>query len=189
MISGQPGGTGGRNGTETDGTEKTAIVVMGVSGSGKTTIARLLGKRLGWQVAEADEFHSQANVDKMSAGTPLSDADRKPWLESIRDWISAADGNVVLTCSALRRGYRDTLSDANARVRFLHLDGTRDLIGNRIQARTDHFMPPALLGSQLSTLEPLDPDEDGVVVTVDGTPAEIADRALAALDLSAPAAD
>lgn len=157
---------------------------MGVAGSGKTTTASLLAERLGWTVAEADDFHSAANVAKMSAGTPLDDADRQPWLESIRDWISAAEGNVFITCSALRRRYRDVLRGAEAKVRFLHLDGSKGLIGERMQARTDHFMPPALLDSQLATLEPLEPDEDGVVIEVTGSPAEVAAQAIQELGLA-----
>ncbi|GAA2096843.1 gluconokinase [Microlunatus panaciterrae] len=162
----------------------TAVVVMGVAGSGKTTVATLLGARLGWQVAEADDFHSSQNVAKMASGVPLTDADRQPWLIAIRDWISASDTSVLVTCSALRRSYRDVLRTADKRVRFLHLDGTADLIGERIRARVDHFMPPALLDSQLSTLEPLQPDEDGVVIGVSGTPHGVADRAMAALQLT-----
>jgi gluconokinase len=174
--------TGASAGTPPDA--KTAIVVMGVSGSGKTTVARLLAKRLGWQMAEGDEFHSTANVTKMAAATPLTDADRMPWLASIRDWVSAADADVVVTCSALRRVYRDLLRQADARVRFLHLEGSRDVIGTRITSRTGHFMPPALLASQMTTLEPLGPDEDGVVVEVSGTPDQIVTRALEALHLA-----
>lgn len=164
---------------------RTAVVVMGVAGSGKTTVAGVLAERLGWEQAEADDFHSEANVAKMAAGTALTDADRQPWLESIRDWISAADTSVLVTCSALKRVYRDVLRTADARVVFLHLDGSADLIGDRIRARTDHFMPPALLESQLATLEPLEAEEDGAVIEVSGTPDEIADRAVLALDLRA----
>ncbi|WP_170304491.1 gluconokinase [Microlunatus speluncae] len=162
---------------------RTSLVVMGVAGSGKTTVAAILAERLGWPLAEADEFHSAENVAKMSAGTPLTDEDRGPWLAAIRDWISAAAGSSVVTCSALRRTYRDVLRQADARVRFVHLDGGRDEIAERMSARTDHFMPLGLLDSQLATLEPLEPDEDAVVVPIEGTPAEIAETALTALDL------
>lgn len=147
---------------------------MGVAGSGKTTVAAIIGERLGLPVAEADDFHSAANVAKMSAGTPLTDEDRQPWLAAIRDWITAAEGDVVVTCSALRRVYRDVLRQADARVRFVHLDGSRQEIAARMSARTDHFMPLGLLDSQLETLEPLEADEDGVVVGVTGTPEQIA---------------
>ena len=162
---------------------KTAVVVMGVAGSGKTTIAMLLADRLGWMVAEADDFHPPANVTKMASGVPLTDEDRQPWLVSIRDWIDAAPGSVLVTCSALRRVYRDVLRQAHAQVRFLHLDGRPEVIGSRIGSRTGHFMPPTLLQSQLATLEPLQPDEDGIVVSVEGTPAEIGERAITALGL------
>lgn len=157
---------------------KTALVVMGVAGSGKTTVAGILGERLGWPVAEADDFHSAENVAKMSAGTPLTDEDRQPWLAAIRDWISASDGDVLVTCSALRQSYRDVLRQADARVRFVHLDGSRQEIAARMSARTDHFMPLGLLDSQLDTLEPLGPEEDGVVIPVTGTPEQIAAAAL-----------
>jgi gluconokinase len=163
--------------------DKTAVVVMGVSGSGKTTIAGILSRRLGWPEAEADDFHPAANVAKMHAGTPLTDADRKPWLEALRDWIDAAPGSVILTCSALRRSYRDVLRQANARVVFLHLDGDHEVIRKRITGRRGHFMPASLLDSQFATLEALQPDEDGCVVDVGGSPDVIADRAMHELQL------
>jgi gluconokinase len=162
---------------------KTAIVVMGVAGSGKSTLAQTIGARLGWPCVDADDFHSPANVAKMRAGTPLTDADRLPWLRSISDWISAAETDVVLTCSALRRSYRDVLREADARVRFVHLHGSRELLAKRMGARQGHFMPLTLLDSQLATLEELQPDEDGTVVSIDGTPEEIASSALDALAL------
>lgn len=162
---------------------KTAIVVMGVAGCGKTTVAEALAARLGWPVADADDFHSSENVAKMRAGTPLTDVDRMPWLRTIRDWISIADGDVVVTCSALRRIYRDVLTQAEARVRFVHLHGTRALLVQRMGARQGHFMPLTLLDSQLATLELLQADEDGVQVSIDATPEEILDAILRALDL------
>jgi gluconokinase len=163
--------------------DHTAIVVMGVAACGKSTIAEQLANRLGWPVADADDFHSEANVAKMKAGTPLTDVDRMPWLRTIRDWISTQDRDVVVTCSALRRIYRDVLSEAEARVRFVHLHGSRDLLHSRMSAREDHFMPLTLLDSQLATLELLESDEDGVEVSVDGTPEEIVTTALRVLDL------
>ncbi|SOD62389.1 gluconate kinase, SKI family [Streptomyces zhaozhouensis] len=148
----------------------TTVVVMGVSGVGKTTVARPLAERLGVPFAEADEFHSPENIAKMSAGTPLTDEDRRPWLESIGDWLRerrrTGEGGVV-TCSALKRSYRDLLrAGAEGEVFFLHLSGSPELVGERMARRTDHFMPPSLLRSQLATLEPLGPDEHGVVLDV-----------------------
>lgn len=156
---------------------------MGVSGAGKTTIAEILARRLGWLEAEADDFHPAANVAKMHDGIPLTDEDRWPWLATLRDWISAAPGSVILTCSALKRSYRDILRSADARVEFLHLDGDHDVIRNRITARTGHFMPASLLDSQFATLEPLQPDEQGLVVDIEDDPEQIADRAMVALHL------
>ncbi|WP_375422996.1 gluconokinase [uncultured Friedmanniella sp.] len=170
-------------GASGEATGRTALVVMGVAGSGKTTVAELLAGSLGWTLAEADEFHSAANVARMAAGTPLTDADRAPWLASLRSWINAVDGDVVLTCSALRRCYRDVLRRADARVRFVHLDGTPATLAGRMAVRSGHFMPTTLLSSQLETLEPLEPDEDGVVVDIDGSPDQVAARAAAALGL------
>ncbi|MEU6645448.1 gluconokinase [Saccharomonospora sp. NPDC046836] len=162
----------------------TCLVVMGVSGAGKTTVAQLLAERLGWRMAEADEFHPQANIDKMSAGVPLTDADRAPWLRTIRDWISeraAAGENTVVTCSALKRSYRDILREASARVRFVFLSGSAEVVGTRLADRTGHFMPPSLLDSQFGDLEPLASDEDGITVDVAGTPGRIADSVIADL--------
>ncbi len=151
---------------------------MGVSGSGKTTVARRLAHALDWPMAEADEFHSPDNVAKVAAGVPLTDADHAPWLVAIRDWIDATDGHAVLTCSTRRRRYCDTLRGARSRVRFLQLDGTSETIRKRLASRTDHFMPISLLDSQVATLEGLDPSEDGVAVSIVGTSAEIVERAL-----------
>lgn len=136
----------------------THLVVMGVAGSGKSTIAAALSRQLGWACAEADEFHPQSNIDKMTQGIPLQDEDRWPWLQEIQDWMTtqaAAGKSTVLTCSALKQSYRRLLSEAQGRVLFLHLDGGADLIGQRMQGREGHFMPPTLLPSQLATLEPL----------------------------------
>ena len=162
---------------------------MGVSGSGKTTLAALLGRRLGWPVAEADDFHSPANLAKMSAGIPLTDADRWPWLTAIRDWLNAtvtsgAAGSIV-TCSALKRSYRDLLREASGSVRFVHLTSDPATLAERMEQRAGHFMPAALLPSQLQALEPLGPDEAGLTLANNTTPADLADRALAALGLGA----
>ncbi|MHA4817528.1 gluconokinase [Streptomyces aculeolatus] len=164
----------------TSGTH-TGLVVMGVSGAGKSTVARLLADRLGWALAEADDFHPARNIEKMRAGTPLTDADRRPWLRAIAGWLAAWAGageNAIVTCSALKRAYRDVLRDAGPRVRFVHLHGDHDTLARRLGGRSGHFMPPALLDSQLADLEPLAADEDGVVVDIGGTPEEVAAEAL-----------
>lgn len=159
---------------------------MGVSGSGKTTLAGILSARLGRAAAEADEFHPPENIAKMAAGVPLTDEDRTPWLAALRDWLSEqalAGRSTVVTCSALRRAYRDVLRTASGRVRFVHLGPAPDLIARRMAARTGHFMPVSLLPSQLATLEPLDEDEDGLTLTVDAPPDTVADHVVAALGL------
>ena len=165
------------------GKRKTAVVVMGVAGCGKSTVGQMLAGRLGWAFAEADDFHSAANVAKMASGTPLRDEDRRPWLESIRTWIDDTAGDSVVTCSALRRSYRDILRGAQANVRFLHLNGTQEALAARMAARADHFMPTSLLASQLATLEPLESDENGVVIEIGSTPEEIVTSAIKVLGL------
>nr|WP_043346415.1 gluconokinase [Beutenbergia cavernae] len=152
---------------------------MGVAGSGKTTVAQGLAAGLGWTYAEADDFHPPANVAKMAAGTPLTDDDRAPWLQAIRDWMTEqheAGRRTIVTCSALRRPYRDVLRQARGAVVFVHLRGSAATIAERMERRTDHFMPPSLLPSQFATLEPLADDEAGVVIDVDDTAAEIVAR-------------
>jgi len=166
----------------------THLVVMGVSGSGKTTIAELLAERLDRPFAEADDFHPQANVDKMAAGEPLTDDDRWPWLETMRDWLSsqAARGlPSIVTCSALRRVYRDVLRGADGTVLFVHLAGQPALVRQRVERRQGHFMPPALLESQYETLEPLEPDENGIVVGVADTPEQVVESIIEQLGLRA----
>ncbi|MFJ4681523.1 gluconokinase [Kitasatospora sp. NPDC088783] len=160
------------------------IVVMGVSGVGKTTVARLLADRLDLPYAEADDFHPAANIAKMSAGTPLDDCDRQPWLRALGGWLgerAAAGSGGVVTCSALKRDYRDLLRAACPDAFFLHLSGSHDLVGDRLAHRTGHFMPPALLDSQYAALEPLQPDERGTVLDVGAAPDTLVDRAVAAL--------
>ncbi|HEV7309211.1 gluconokinase [Ensifer sp.] len=160
------------------------IVVMGVSGSGKTTVGELLAERVGWRFIEGDSFHSAENVAKMSAGTPLSDDDRFPWLKTLAGEIAkdeAAGRSSVLGCSALKRSYRDILRSGAPRVRFVHVHGDRAVLADRLSHRAGHFFPAALLDSQLAALEPLGRDEDGVVVDVALSPSEQVERALAAL--------
>jgi gluconokinase len=162
------------------------VVVMGVTGSGKSTVAIGISTILGWDFAEGDAFHSEANVAKMRSGRPLTDDDRWPWLRSIGDWISekeAAGESAVVTCSALRRVYRDVLRQGRPHVRFLHVQAPSELIRDRIEHRPGHYMPPSLLPSQLAALEPLEPDEPGVGVTNEGTPAQVLDRSLRALGI------
>ncbi|PKW27691.1 gluconokinase [Phycicoccus duodecadis] len=142
------------------------VVVMGVSGSGKSTVARGLADALGLTFGEADDFHPAENIARMAAGTPLTDADRRPWLLALAAWTADRDRegrSTVMACSALRRRYRDLLR-AGPPVLFVHLDGPADVVQARLAARTGHFMPPALLASQLALLEPLAPDEAGVVL-------------------------
>jgi gluconokinase len=153
---------------------------MGVSGSGKTTIGQLLAQRLGVDYAEADEFHPPENVAKMSTGTPLTDDDRWPWLRAIAKWISEHPQGGVVTCSALKLKYRDVLKTGGD-VFFVHLDGTRELIAQRLASRKGHFMPPALLDSQIADLEALVPGETGAVISIDATPDEIVEAAIRAI--------
>ncbi|GAA4022583.1 gluconokinase [Streptomyces plumbiresistens] len=160
------------------------VVVMGVAGTGKTTIGPLLAARLGVPYAEGDDFHPQANIDKMSAGTPLGDADRWPWLDAIGAWAHERAGlGGVVSCSALKRSYRDRLRAAAPGVVFVHLAGDRKLIEDRMTHRQGHFMPTALLDSQFATLQPLQADEAGVAVDVSGSPEEITERAAEALSV------
>ena len=154
----------------------TILVVMGVSGSGKTTIAKGLAAAKGWSVLEGDAFHPPANVAKMAAGTPLTDADRWPWLRAIAAAIDAdrARGeSAVVACSALRRAYRDILIGDRPDVRLVYLKGSLTLIGERMRARHGHFMPPALLDSQFQTLEEPGADENPITVEISGTPDEV----------------
>jgi gluconokinase len=164
------------------------IVVMGVTGCGKTTITNLLADRLGWVTAEADHFHPQANLDKMAAGHPLTDEDRWPWLRRIRDWVTEMDlagQPTVVSCSALRRAHRDVLREASGRVVFVHLSGSKEVIHDRLVRRSGHFMPPELLNSQLATLEGLGTDEEGVTLDVEAMPSELVTEAIERLGLAA----
>lgn len=164
-----------------------ALIVMGVSGSGKTTIGEQLAARIGWRYEDADIFHPASNVAKMSAGQPLTDEDRWPWLRAIADEIDraiAAGERVVIGCSALRRVYRDLLVHGRSDIRIVYLDGTQDLIAGRLGARKGHFMPPGLLASQFRTLEPPAPDEHAVAVSIDAEAETIVDDILRQLKLS-----
>ena len=144
------------------------IVVMGVSGSGKSTVGAALAQRLRVPFADADDFHPPANIAKMTAGEPLNDDDRYPWLEAIGMWLAEhCEGGGAMSCSALKRKYRDQLRRHCPNVEFLHLSGTPDVIGRRQASRPGHFMPASLLQSQFATLEPLEPDERGTVIDVD----------------------
>ncbi|GAA2434141.1 gluconokinase [Streptomyces macrosporus] len=158
------------------------VVVMGVAGTGKTTIGPLLAARLGVPYAEGDDFHPAANIAKMTAGVPLTDEDRMPWLDDIGAWAHGREGlGGVVSCSALKRIYRDRLRAAAPGVVFVHLAGDRRLVEERMSRREGHFMPTALLDSQFATLQPLEPDEPGVTVDVSGSPEEITERAAGAL--------
>jgi gluconokinase len=148
-----------------------ALIVMGVSGSGKSTIAAALAKELSWTFEDGDRFHPASNVAKMSAGQPLTDEDRWPWLGAIAeeiDRVCRANGHVVIACSALKRAYRDALIRGRNDVRIVFLDGSKALIADRLAYRKGHFMPPGLLDSQFKTLEPPQADENPITVSIDG---------------------
>ena len=164
----------------------TVIVVMGVAGAGKTTVGTRLAQARGVAYAEADTFHPPANIEKMSAGIPLTDDDRWPWLHAIAHWIRdyQSTGGVV-SSSALKRRYRDVLRRGGD-VWFLHLHGPRGVIAERMQHRTGHFMPVSLLDSQFTDLEPLAADERGLVIDIQATPDQIVSRALTTLTKEQP---
>ncbi len=164
-----------------------ALIVMGVSGSGKTTVGEKLAKRLGWPYEDADRFHPASNVAKMSAGHPLTDEDRWPWLRAIAaeiDRVLDAGGRIVIGCSALRRVYRDVLLHDRTDVRLVYLEGTQALIADRLARRKKHFMPPGLLTSQFNTLEPPTPDEHPVTASVALPVKRIVDDIIRQLKLS-----
>jgi carbohydrate kinase (thermoresistant glucokinase family) len=164
-----------------------ALIVMGVSGSGKTTVGEKLAVRLGWPFEDADQFHPASNVAKMSAGHPLTDEDRWPWLRAIAaeiDRVRNTGGSVVIGCSALRRAYRDILVHNRPDTRLVYLEGTQALIGDRLGRRKGHFMPPGLLTSQFETLEPPAADEHPVTVSIDAPVDNIVDEILRQLKSS-----
>jgi carbohydrate kinase (thermoresistant glucokinase family) len=167
------------------------LVVMGVSGSGKSTIAAMLAQRLQWIYEDGDWFHLKSNIEKMHHGEPLNDEDRWPWLHAIADWIDAtrrAHGHGIVACSALKRAYRDVLIGGRPDVRLIFLKGDRDLVARRVAARADHFMPPALLDSQFRALEEPDADERPIVVSVVPHPRDIVDNIAKQLTLTPDAA-
>jgi carbohydrate kinase (thermoresistant glucokinase family) len=169
-----------------------AIVVMGVSGSGKSTIASMLAQRLHWVYEDADWFHPKSNIEKMHHGEPLNDEDRWPWLRAIAEWIDAtrsSGGHGVVACSALKRAYRDILIGDRRDVRLVFLKGDRDLIARRIAARADHFMPSTLLESQFATLQEPQADERPIVVTIVPHPREIVEAIVSELGVESVAAE
>lgn len=160
------------------------IVIMGVTGTGKTTVMKALDDRLRWPSAEGDEFHSAANVEKMRAGHPLDDADRWPWLEAIAAWIGErerAGESALVACSALRRPYRDLLRRGHPSVWFVHLVAPPAELADRMEHRPGHYMPVSLLASQLDTLEPLEPDEPGIVVATNRPLGQLVDDIIDAM--------
>lgn len=162
------------------------IVVMGVASSGKTSLGERLAERLGWPFRDADSFHPPENVAKMSSGTPLTDEDRKPWLAAIAAWIDdlrTNGGNGIVTCSALKRAYREVIVGDRPDVTLVYLRGSRELIGERMAARQHHFMPPALLDSQFATLEEPGADEKPLVVQVEASKEAIVAQVLRELRL------
>jgi gluconokinase len=166
-----------------------ALVVMGVSGSGKSTIGEMLAERLGWRFEDGDRFHPASNVAKMSAGQPLTDDDRRPWLQAIADEIDRvckAGQRLVVACSALKRAYRDILLHGRSDVRFVFLDGSEALIAGRLAERKGHFMPPGLLTSQFQTLEPPGQNERPITVSIDGTVEAIIDAIIRQMKQVAP---
>jgi carbohydrate kinase (thermoresistant glucokinase family) len=171
--------------------EASAIVVMGVSGSGKSTIASMLAQRLHWVYEDGDWFHPKSNVEKMHHGEPLNDEDRWPWLHAIAEWIDAtrhAGGHGVVACSALKRAYRDVLIGDRRDVRLVFLKGDRELIARRIAARADHFMPTTLLDSQFATLQEPQADERPIVVSIVPHPREIVEAIVSELGVQSVAA-
>lgn len=169
------------------GSEPWTVVVAGVSGSGKSTVAAGIAARTGAQLADGDDFHAPAAVEKMRAGTPLTDVDRAPWLRSIGAWIDTqhrAGVPAVISCSALRRTYRDVLRGGRPYVRFLLLDVPAEVLDERLARRTGHFMPASLLPSQLALLQPLGPEEPGATIDATGNADDVVSAALRVLHVT-----
>ena len=164
----------------------TSLVLMGPAGTGKSTVLAALADRLAWPTLEGDALHPPENVAKMAAGIPLTDADRMPWLDAVSAWIGERERqrtSSIVTCSALRRRYRDRLRDGHPWVWFVHLDLPADVLRQRIEGRSGHFMPASMLESQLATLEPLEPDEPGPTLSALAPPTALADQIVEALRL------
>jgi gluconokinase len=177
---------------KTASNDTSAVVVMGVSGSGKSTIASMLAQRLHWVYEDGDWFHPKSNIEKMHHGEPLNDEDRWPWLRAIAEWIDAtrrAQGHGVVACSALKRAYRDVLMGNRRNVRLVFLKGDRELIARRIAARADHFMPSTLLDSQFAALEEPQTDERPIVVSIVPHPREIVEAIVRELGVESAAAE
>lgn len=175
----------GGEGDRADRTMRSLILVMGVSGSGKTSVGRLLARRFGVAFADADDLHPQSNLDKMAHGEALSDADRWPWLLRVGEVLAEAaalDSGLVIACSALKREYREVILRSAPATRFVYLAGSPALISTRLSDRRDHFMPTSLLASQLEALEPLAPDEPGVTVGIEHSVDLVAESAAIQLD-------
>ncbi|MDR7330150.1 gluconokinase [Corynebacterium guangdongense] len=153
------------------------VVVMGVSGSGKTTVGEMLAEQLGLPYYDGDDLHPQANIDKMAQGIPLTDEDRWPWLTLVGEWLAERPAGGVIGCSALKRSYRDAIRAASPGVSFVHVHGAKELLRERMEHRPGHFMPASLLDSQFATLEELDEDEVGQVFDVADTPDRIVEAA------------
>lgn len=172
-------------GSPSPAVEPVVLVVMGVSGSGKSTVAGLLAGRLGWDLEEGDDLHPPANVAKMAAGHPLTDEDRKPWLAEVAAWIrehTDAGRPGLITCSALKRAYRDVLRGEH--VVFVHLSGTHEVIARRLAARHGHFMPASLLDSQFATLEEPGADERAITIDISAGASAEAERIITTLGLT-----
>jgi gluconokinase len=175
--------------TTNETSEGIQIIVMGVSGSGKSTIGALIAGALGVPFVDGDSLHPQSNIEKMAGGQPLNDDDRWPWLRAVGRTLADAGRRgtgMVVACSALRRSYREAILETAPKTRFVHLAGTREVLATRVEGRSDHFMPTTLLDSQFATLEPLGDNEPGIVINIDQTIPAIVAEAAAALTKSTP---